>query len=128
MRSLRPRSFRGIRGFTLVEIAIAIGIIVFLLGALGLTGVYIRSESDKKLDIATQKRIQDAVRAVAGIEGLSPGDNFPSSKIIGTGKWFESAPLTPKGNAYTYLDVVPDVGTPYATSPDGNTPPSTAGW
>jgi type II secretory pathway pseudopilin PulG len=100
-------------GFTLIEISLVIALLLGLIAVvfLGL-GSYREgaNQATCKMQLAA---VQKAVRSYANMQGMQIGAGLTSAVAFTTGGAMENAPTCPSGGTYTWLAVVPAIGTPY---------------
>lgn len=79
--------------------------------------------------IMNQRNLQQAVRAVQGMDGIREGDPVPWDKVFGGDALLPSRPVCPEGGTYLYLDTIPKQGTLVAPcSHPEHRPPDTTNW
>ncbi len=112
-------------GFTLIEISITLALLTVLMVMLSFGASYFLKEGRRKESATEIRFIQQKVRSYAALNGLNIGDSLGKGDLVGSGKLFETEPTDPATNAsYTWGTMVPDVGTPYVTSTDGDVDPT----
>ncbi len=101
-------------GMTLIEISLVIALLLGLIAVvfMGL-GTY-RQGADKAKCKMQLSAVQKAVRSGANMQNLAIGAALPNgTAVFGAGLLMENQPVCPSGGTYTWVDVVPAVGTPY---------------
>jgi prepilin-type N-terminal cleavage/methylation domain-containing protein len=118
------------RGTTLIELSVVIAVILLLVGVLFIGVQAWRDGANKAASLVNMSTIQKAVRGYANMNSLNIGDGLTSDTLVSAG-YFGTLPTDPanSGNAYSYLAVVPAVGTQYASSSKVTlTTAQTANW
>ena len=122
-------------GLTLIEVTLVIAVLLGLISVLFIGVSAYKEGSNRAKCILNISNVQKAVRSYQNLYELSPGGTLASTTIIGTGKMLETSPVcSSTGGAYTYLSVVPAVGTAYVTCALAGTdesqhnPTSLTGW
>ena len=97
---------------------------------LGIPGVILFGIPERKDAVGSEAWsangvVQKAIRSQSNFNNLAIGAPLASAAVFGPGLALEVAPTCPSGGAYTWLAVVPTVGTPYGdcdyVDPDGVT-------
>ena len=103
-------------GMTLIEISLVIALLLGLIAVVFLGIGSYRQGADKakcKMQLAA---VQKAVRAGANFNNLDIGDALvDTTDVFGAGLLMNAAPVCPSGGTYTWLAVVPAIGTSYGT-------------
>ena len=122
-------------GLTLIEVTLVIAVLLGLISVLFIGVSAYKEGSNRAKCILNISNVQKAVRSHQNLYELAPGGALVKATIIGTGKMLESDPAcSSTGGAYTYLEVVPAVGTAYVTCALAGTdskqhnPASVTGW
>ena len=101
-------------GMTLIEISLVIALLLGLIAVVFLGVGSYRQGADKakcKMQLAS---VQKAVRSAANMQNLITGTGaMLEADVFGAGLLLETEPVCPSGGAYTWLAIVPAVGTPY---------------
>lgn len=114
-------------GFTLLEILAVVGVLGILVA--GGIAVYnwVTTAALARKDAEIMYDVQRQMRMYAASQNIDIGGSLTKADLIGPGKPFATEPKSPKGEAYTWGDKVPERGTAYLTSPHG-TIPDTTNW
>lgn len=102
-------------GMTLIEISLVIALLLGLIAVVFLGIGSYRQGADKakcKMQLAA---VQKAVRAGANFQSLDIGGALVDTDVFGAGLMMNAEPVCPSGGTYTWLAVVPAIGTPYGT-------------
>ncbi len=101
---------------TLLELTVVILVLLSLIALLFIGARGWKRGSDRAMCILHINALQKAVRGLANVNNLSPGDSLPGleSRLIGSGGYFEALPDCPGGGGYTTAgDDVPPIGELY---------------
>lgn len=120
-------------GYTLIEVSVAIGIFLMMLGVFFVVATGYRAGVNRTQCILNRSTIQKSVRSVASMYGLPIGAplNPTDARLIGTDGMLPEMPACPEFGAYTFATTVPDWGTAYVISCGAgarHNPPDTTGW
>ncbi|TDU70881.1 hypothetical protein EI77_01999 [Prosthecobacter fusiformis] len=111
-RRLSQRAPRS--GMTLIEISLVIALLLGLIAVVFLGIGSYRQGADKakcKMQLAA---VQKAVRSGANMQNLiAEAPMVAATDVFGPGLLLETTPVCPSGGAYTWIDEVPVVGTPF---------------
>lgn len=113
--TLKARRLALRSGMTLIEISLVIALLLGLIAVVFLGVGSYRQGADKakcKMQLAA---VQKAVRSAANMQNLITGTGaMLSTDVFGPGLLLETEPECPSGGTYTWLAIVPAVGTPYS--------------
>lgn len=131
-----PRSVRmSCPGMTLLEMSIVLLVMLSLIGIMFIGAQAWKNGSDRTLCIMNLQNVQKGVRSYSNLYGVEPGMTVDGlqSKVIGMGRFVESAPRCPHGGTYNYGgDLVPLVGDLYMScsleATGGHKPEEMSDW
>jgi len=101
---------------TLLELTVVILVLLSLVTVLFIGAQAWKNGSDRTLCIMNLQNVQKGVRSYSNIYGFDPGMTVTGlqTKVIGLGKFVETAPTCPHGGTYAYGgDTIPTIGTLY---------------
>lgn len=101
-------------GMTLIEISLVIALLLGLIAVVFMGLGSYRQGADRAKCKMQLSAVQKAVRSGANMQNLAINAALPNgSAVFGAGLLMENAPVCPSGGAYTWVDIVPPIGTPY---------------
>jgi len=117
---LNTRNIARKSGMTLLELTVVILVLLSLISILFVGARAWKKGADRSANIMNIRNVQQAVRGHANMNGLADGATLASTTIFGAagdgvGGYLKSPASPTAGIAYTYLSVVPAVGTLYTT-------------
>lgn len=122
-------------GLTLIEITLVIAVLLGLISVLFIGVSAYKEGSNRAKCILNISNVQKAVRSYQNLYELEVADALANATIMGTGKMLETVPGCPTTTGtYTFLAVVPAIGTPYLTcslagsAASQHNPSSVSGW
>jgi type II secretory pathway pseudopilin PulG len=128
---MNPFSRKMSPAFTLIEMTLVVAVLLLLIAVLFVgVGAYAEGSNRAKC-ILNISNLQKAARAYQNVYELVPGDPLPSTSLIGTNRFVETAPECKSGGTYSFTGDVPVIGTAYMScslGPTGHVPKSTTGW
>lgn len=113
--ALRVAKRNNEAGFSLLEMALVIALVVGLLGILAYNFGPFKEAQNKVTCQANQEKVQQGLRSYQLINQLSDGATVAQADIIGSGKMISTAPVCKSGGTYTYGTTIPAVGTAWIT-------------
>jgi type II secretory pathway pseudopilin PulG len=114
MKTFQDRSSIGRpAGLTLIEISLVIALLLGLAAFLFIGLGAFRRGADKARCKAQLASVQKVIRAQANFYSLAEGAVFATMSAFGPGRAMENAPLCPAGGTYTWLGIIPSLGSAY---------------
>lgn len=133
MKNLSHRPRWPNRGLTLIELTVVILVLLGLIAVLFIGGRAWKRGSDRASCIMNIRNVQQAVRSYQNLNGLYDGASIDIvGDLVGNDNFLRTEPLCPTDGTYTYVAVIPDLGTlavecSLATD-ERHVPESFAGW
>jgi len=116
MKLTNTLSMKRKSGMTLLELTVVILVLLSLISILFIGARAWKKGSDKAGCILNIRNVQQAMRSHANLNNVAIGEALVNGSLIGSGLYMETTPKCPGDKAaYTFLAVVPAVGTLYAT-------------
>jgi len=101
-------------GMTLIEISLVIALLLGLIAVVFMGLGSYRQGADKAKCKMQLSAVQKAIRSGANMQNLTINAALPNgTAVFGAGLLMENTPVCPSGGTYTWIDIVPPVGTPY---------------
>ncbi|MEM9016250.1 MAG: hypothetical protein AAGC68_04500 [Verrucomicrobiota bacterium] len=120
------------RGLTLIEITLVVVVLLGLIAVLFIGVAAYKKGTDRALCIQNISTTQKAVRSLANLYVLQPGDPIADleDRLYGEGKFVPEVPACPRGGTYTWGgNEIPAVGVAYLDCDvDDHEPATTGGW